>query len=142
MPIVSQAYDRHVLRAMTTGLTGSVLVIGRWRTVEDLLFAPNVPVVDVAGTDPRVAATTVVSEARGAGSLPRERWDAVIVTETKTDLLERLLAATDACRRGGLVLVCASIRAPEVQTWLATNSVRLANARPVVRPRWLLARRV
>jgi hypothetical protein len=60
-------------------------------------------VLDVVGTNPRDPRVTVVSEAGGAGSLPR-RWDCVIVTEADPPP-DRLSAAALACRPGGVVAV-------------------------------------
>jgi hypothetical protein len=127
---------------MTPNLTGDVLVIGGGQTVEGVLHSRGIQAVDLVGTDPRMAATTVVSEARGAGSLPEERWDAVLITATEPELSERLQAATTACRRGGVILVCASPHLPEVERWLRTGVVRLLDARPAARPCWLLARKM
>jgi GT2 family glycosyltransferase len=141
-PFGSHARDRRLLRAMTPNLTGDVLVIGGGQTVEGVLHSRGIQAVDLVGTDPRMAATTVVSEARGAGSLPEERWDAVLITATEPELSERLQAATTACRRGGVILVCASPHLPEVERWLRTGVVRLLDARPAARPCWLLARKM
>ncbi len=66
-------------------------------------------VLDVVGTNPRDPRVTVVSEAGGAGSLPR-RWDCVIVTEADPPP-DRLSAAAQACCPGGVVAV-AGLRQP------------------------------
>jgi hypothetical protein len=82
-----------------------VLVIGPPGAVRQAL--PNAQ-LDVVGTDPHDAAVTVVSEAMGAGSLPR-RWDCVVVTEAAPPDA-RLVAAAHACRPGGLIAVATSDR--------------------------------
>jgi hypothetical protein len=90
--------------------------------------------LDVVGQAPEEAAVTVVSEARGPGSLPR-RWNCVVLTDPRPDT-ERITAAVDACRPQGMVafmgttdaLTALPLRA-EVERVLTARGVRLVLAR-------------
>jgi glycosyltransferase involved in cell wall biosynthesis len=138
LPVTSRGRERRLLRTLTSELAGPVLVLGAGPAASDL--AAVGATVAVAGTDPFDPYVEVVSEARGPGSVPHERWDAVVVAGA-ADLDDRLAAATAACRPGGAVLVRAPVGTAEVQRWLRTGDVHLVDAAPAVRPRWLLARK-
>jgi hypothetical protein len=79
------------------------LVVGPAHVVRQAL--PDAA-LDVVGTNPNDREVTVISEARNSGSLPR-RWDCVVVTEA-TPPRERIVAATEACLPGGIVVVLAT----------------------------------
>jgi hypothetical protein len=102
LPVGRTAQIRRLVAA-ALGDPQRVLVIGPPGAVRQAL--PDAR-LDVVGTDPHDAAVTVVSEAMGEGSLPR-RWDCVVVTEAEPRD-DRLIAAADACRPGGLVAVATS----------------------------------
>jgi glycosyltransferase involved in cell wall biosynthesis len=75
-----------------------------------LVLGPSGPVrqawprarLDVVGESPE-AGVTVVSDARGPGSLPR-RWDCVVLTDPSPEVA-RISAAVGACRPHGIVVI-------------------------------------
>lgn len=99
LPVGRTARTRRLLREVIRD-RGRALVIGPPHVVRQALSAAS---LDVVGTNPDDPSITVVSEARGATSLPR-RWDCVVVTETDPPP-GRLAAATGACLPGGVVVV-------------------------------------
>jgi hypothetical protein len=123
----------HMRRLLRNGLDGAtpVLVVGHPGVVRQAL--PHAR-LDVAGTSPDDAETSVVSEALGAGSLPR-RWDAVVVTELDP-APDRIAAAVGACRPGGVIALFASRHRPpaevpgsRVERVLTSGDVRLIAVR-------------
>lgn len=102
IPVGGMARDRRLLRQALEGTSvGRVLVVGPGLAVRQALPGAH---VDVAGTS-RSAEITVCSDVRGENSLPRQRWDTVIVTDPGGDLGERLRAIQHACRRPAHLLV-------------------------------------
>lgn len=103
LPVGDVARDRRVLRRVLTGRPpGRVLVVGRGLPVRQAL--PGVA-VDVAGTSPHLAEVNVCSSVTSTGSLPRNRWDTVVVSEPGPDPAGRLQAVVAACRPGGRLLL-------------------------------------
>jgi hypothetical protein len=95
IPIGGVAGDRRLLRrALRAQSLGRVLVVGPGLATRQAL--PEV-LVDVAGVVP-LTEVTVCSAVRDADSLPRARWDTIVITDLTTDLSERLRAIRPACR--------------------------------------------
>jgi hypothetical protein len=99
LPLGRAARMRRLLEA-GLGRQDHVLVLGHPGPVRQVWPTAR---LDVVGTAPEQPAVTVVSEGRGAGSLPR-RWDCVVVTDPSPEP-ERLSAAVDACRPQGIVAI-------------------------------------
>lgn len=99
LPLGRTAQLRRLLRERL-GEPTCALVIGPVPAVRQAF--PHA-LLDVVGTDPHDPLVTVVSEAIGPGSLP-QRWDCVVVTDP-VPRHERVLAATAACRPGGVVAI-------------------------------------
>ena len=99
LPVGHSARGRRLLRALLPD-DERALVVGPRQVVRQALARAT---LDVVGSNPDDVDVTVVSEAIGAGSLPR-RWDCVIVTE-RAPGWDRLVAAAGACRPGGLLVV-------------------------------------
>jgi hypothetical protein len=103
VPIGGTARDRTLLRrALGGSQAGRVLVVGPGLAVRQALPLNE---VDVAGTSPYSAEITVCSAVRTVGSLPSQRWDTVVVTDTSAHLDERLRAVAPACRASARLLV-------------------------------------
>jgi hypothetical protein len=136
VPVGGVARDRRLLRrALGSQALGQVLVVGPGLATRQAL--PGIE-VDVAGTEPHMPEVTVCSRASGAGSLPRARWDTVIVAQPGADFGERLRAVVPACRAGGRLVVIDRVgwddQAPE-----ARALAEVADITEVVhrRGRWL-----
>lgn len=129
LPVGRSARSRRLLRASLPDDVRA-LVVGPRHVVRQALSRAT---LDVVGQDPGDLDVTVVSEAFGAGSLPR-RWDCVIVTE-RAPRWDRLVAAVGACRPGGLLVVLGHPRrgrktAPpaEIEDLTARARIRLVRA--------------
>lgn len=103
LPIGRNARDRRLLRrALDSSPVGRVLVVGSGLAVRQALSAAP---IDVAGTNPHAPEVTVCSSVRTVNSLPRERWDTIVITDPTGELPDRLRAVQPACRRGGCLIV-------------------------------------
>ena len=90
--------------------------------------------VDVVGEAPEGTGVTVVSEAKGPGSIPR-RWSCVVLTDRSAEA-ERVSAAVDACRPQGVVAIMVDADTfpalpprAEVERVLKAHDVRLVLVR-------------
>lgn len=95
LPAGRAARMRRLLRA-GLGRQDRVLVLGSPGLVRQVWPEAH---IDVVGTGPEQPAVTVVSEGRGAGSLPR-RWTCVVLTDRDPEE-EQVGAAVDACEGQG-----------------------------------------
>jgi hypothetical protein len=104
LPVGALARDRRLLRhALPPESLGRVLVVGSSLAARQAWPGAT---VDVVGTSPYAAEVTVCSRLDGPASLPRARWDTVVVTEVSQGLTERLQVLGPACRpQGRLVLL-------------------------------------
>ena len=104
VPVGAVARDRRLLRrALAQASLGRVLVVGSSLAARQ---AWPRAAVDVVGTSPYAAEVTVCSRLDGPASLPRARWDTVVVTEVGEGLAERLRVLRPACRpRARVVLL-------------------------------------
>jgi glycosyltransferase involved in cell wall biosynthesis len=130
LPTGRTARIRRLLRA-GLGDPAHVLVLGHPGPVRQVWPEAR---LDVVGGDPTQAAVTVVSEARGPGSLPR-RWNCVVLTDRSLEA-DRVSAAVDACQAQGIVAMVSGSRAlpvlpprAEVERVLEARSVRLVLVR-------------
>jgi hypothetical protein len=101
IPVGGVAGDRRLLRTGLTFPVGRALVIGPSTAARQALRGSH---VDVAGTSPQAAEVTVCSSARDEDSLPRGRWNTVIITDSTVDR-ERLRAVAQACSPGARLLI-------------------------------------
>lgn len=103
IPIGGVARDRRLLLVVLDPTeVGSVLVVGSSVAARQALASID---VDVAGTNPHNNEVTVCSRVLEADSLPKSRWDTVIINSPGADLRERLRAVRPACRPSGRLLV-------------------------------------
>lgn len=103
MPVGTRAADRRLLRAHREVLGPAVLVVGDPLAAGRALAPLR---LDVLGSDPYDERNTVLSDGRGPGSVPVDRWSGVIVVDPPAAARDDVLAAaTAACRPGGAVVV-------------------------------------
>jgi hypothetical protein len=103
IPVGGVARDRTLLRRALGGTdAGRVLVVGPGLAIRQALPFNE---VDVAGTSPYSSEINVCSAVRTVGSLPPQRWDTVVVTDSGAHLDERLRAVAPACRASARLLV-------------------------------------
>jgi hypothetical protein len=112
IPVGGVAGDRRLLRSGLTFPVGRALVIGPSTAARQALRGS---LVDVAGTSPHAADITVCSTVRDEDSLPRGRWNAVIITDSTVDLRRRLHAVAKACSPGARILILQ--RNQQSKTW-------------------------
>jgi hypothetical protein len=128
-------------RGTAAGLAPAVRAAAAVLVVGDPQVLPSGPVdrFDVAGTDPRDPAVTVVSAVDRSGSLPERRWDLVVVTSAERPGAGRIEAVAAACRPGGTVALRRTAAGGGLDPVLARAGLQPVPGRPG--RRWLLLQR-
>jgi hypothetical protein len=103
IPVGGLARDRVLLRRALGGAASvRVLVVGPGLAVRQALTTAQ---VDVVGTSPYRSEVTVCSDLMRATSLPRARWETVIITTVEDNFAQQLPILVSACQPGGRMAV-------------------------------------
>jgi hypothetical protein len=105
LPFGRAASDRRLLKQERASLGDHIAVVGSpLATLQAVTHAQ----IDIVGSNPFDRRVTVLSDALGAGSLPTNRWQAVIFVDPPLEARSSMLeAASSACRKDGAVVVLA-----------------------------------
>jgi hypothetical protein len=111
LPFGRVASDRRLLKDERASLGDQIAVVGAsLPTIQAVTDAQ----IDIVSANPFDRRVTVLSDALGAGSLPANRWSAVILVDPPPHVRVSILeAASAACLNGGAVVVLADRNDPQ-----------------------------
>ena len=111
LPFGRVASDRRLLKDERASLGDQIAVVGSSLPTTQAVTDAQIDIVSANPFDRRV---TVLSDALGAGSLPANRWSAVILVDPPPHVRVSILeAASVACLKGGAVVVLADRNDPQ-----------------------------
>ena len=111
LPFGRVASDRRLLKDERASLGDQIAVVGSsLPTIQAVTDAQ----IDIVSANPFDRRVTVLSDALGAGSLPANRWSAVILVDPPPQVRVSILeAASVACLKGGAVVVLTDRNDPQ-----------------------------